>query len=104
MAFLADYQASSKWALVIKGTVSNLSNSSFLSGFYSTYLYNKISASIDYLIAPFAAFWHNSQISAPLNPSAMFAKNFKSTSGATGDFLKFALNISYLESLSGKGI
>jgi hypothetical protein len=43
-------------------------------------------------------------ISAPENPSVILPKKLKSTSGATGLFLKLALKIPTQDFRSGKGI
>jgi hypothetical protein len=56
------------------------------------------------LMAYLHARWQISVISAPLNPWVYLARAFKSTSLATGDFLRQALKIWSLDWSSGRGM
>ncbi len=69
-------------------------NQGFHSGFSLNCL-NKIK--ITSLTADLAAFWQISVKSAPENPSVMLAKKFRSTSFASGVFLKLAFKTPNLD-------
>jgi len=56
------------------------------------------------LTPAFAAFWQISVKSAPENPSVMLAIKVKSTSLASGVFLKLAFKMLSLDGWSGKGM
>merc|ERR1712087_1069194 len=62
------------------------------------------SASIASRIAAFAARWHNSAKSAPLNPSVFCATKDNGTFGASGDFFNVDSRMPCLAGRSGNGM
>jgi len=99
---LAWFQAQSKCFLVISGTGSPKAILAF--GSKANAAFFLASDSIDSLTAALAAYWANSDKSAPENPSVTCDKNVISTSFEIGDFLNVAFNILSLDGLSGNGI
>uniref|UniRef100_A0A8R7K034 Uncharacterized protein n=1 Tax=Triticum urartu TaxID=4572 RepID=A0A8R7K034_TRIUA len=74
------------------------------SGFSFRLLSFSMSFSMFSLMAYLHARWQISMMSAPLNPCVYLASAFRSTSLATGDFLRQALKIWSLDSTSGRGM
>nr|ACN27521.1 unknown [Zea mays] len=88
----AYFMDSSKWAAMISA-MSSTSSSSMASGLSFLRLSRSMSFSMFSLMAYLHARWQISVISAPLKPWVYLARACKSTSLATGDFLRQALKI-----------